>query len=232
MSTPSLVLVGTVHRSGGHRMLLDLLADLRPDTITLEMSRYALAFRICHGPSLLARLETILDTLAAETGRPREELARHPEIEGIRTLLALPFEYTAAAGYAHATAVPIALIDSSLISARKLRRIEGELLSFENVRILVDLPPAATTESAPLARALVHGRADPAIGRAFLAPRRGPEGIGDRDRRMAIEIRRLMSYRKKVVHIGGWVHLVDDEEGETLYSRLKDMRPERMVIEG
>jgi hypothetical protein len=71
-----------------------------------------------------------------------------------------------------------------------------------------------------------------AIRQAFLAGRRGEEGIGRRDRHMAGEIRRLLAARPgRLVHIGGWVHLVADREGETLYSRLEELSPERLILD-
>ncbi len=225
----SLTLIGTVHRGEGQTRLEELLCALRPDHITLEMSPYALSFRMRRSPKLLERLETILERVSRETGRPRDELSIHPQVEAIRTLLALPFEYVAAARYCAATDAPLELIDSSLISARKLRRVERELVTAPNVRILLECAPQETAESARLARAMLHGRIDPAIRRAFLARRRGPEEIGERDRRMAVAIRNRLKDGKRLVHIGGWVHLVEDERKETLYERLRALEPERVL---
>ncbi len=226
----ALTLVGTVHRSGGEALLAELLLRERPEIVTLEMSPYALAFRRGRGPSLLARLDAILDRLAAETHRAPETLRPHPRIEAIRTLVALPFEYTAAAAYAEATGIPVDLIDSSLISARKLRRVERELITLENMRTLLTLEPESPQEDHRLARAMTGEKTDPAIRRAFLATRRGPEAIGERDRRMADAIRRRAAEGRRMVHIGGWIHLMEDEQKETLYERVRDLEPCRVVI--
>lgn len=231
MPKASLTLVGTIHRTGASRELRALLTRLRPDVLTLEMSPYALWWRLERGRLLLKQLDEILDALRAEKGLPAGTLSGHPQVQGIRALLSLPFEYEAASAYAAETGTPLHLIDSSLISARKLRRVERELITTENLRTLLNLPPSPSPEDSSLARALVRQGRDAAVRLAFLAPRRGPEGIGERDRRMAAAIRRHLRAEGHLVHIGGWVHLVEDEQGETLYSRLQDLGPLRVLLD-
>jgi hypothetical protein len=71
-----------------------------------------------------------------------------------------------------------------------------------------------------------------AVRQAFLEGRRGEEGIGPRDRWMAAQIRRLLAPRRgaHLVHVGGWVHLVEDAQGETLYTLLADLAPQRLLL--
>jgi hypothetical protein len=234
---PILTLIGTVHRDReGTVKLRRLLAQLRPLEITLEMSPLALRYRRIHGQSKLLRLERILDRLAAELGRERSHLRNHPAIEDIRSLLALPFEYQAASEYAEEAGIPLSLIDLSEISAIKLKKVESDLITYPNIRVLVNLPetggpPAA--ESSRIARALVLRDPGKAVRRDFLKKRRGVEGIGTRDWHMAQEIRHRLVARpeRHLVHIGGWVHLVEDDLGETLYSRLLDLAPRRILLE-
>jgi hypothetical protein len=229
-----LTLVGTVHREPqGREKLISLLEMLLPDALTLEVSPYAIAFRRRRGPLLLARLETLLDRLAVETGRDPGELAAHQEVAGIRSLLALPFEFQAAADYAAAAGIPLDLLDSSLTSARKLRWVERELLTWDNLRVLVHLPVSSLhKENAATARRMVLGNLGTAVLQAFLAGRRDAEGIGPRDYRLAREIRRRLkgSAGRHLVHIGGWVHLVEDERGKTLFSLLEDLNPQRVLL--
>lgn len=228
-----LTLVGTLHRAPrGRDRLASLLGELQPDVLTLEVSPYAIAFRRRRGPLLLVRLAALLDRLAAETNRPRVELAAHPEVSGIRALLELPFEYQAASAHAAAANIPLELLDSSLVSARKLRRVDRALLTWKNLAVLVTLPTTGATENMTLARKLVWETSDAPLRQAFLEPRRGPEGIGPRDRRMAQKIRRHLENSRggHLVHVGGWLHLVEDERGETLYSLLRDWRPRRILL--
>lgn len=233
----SLTLIGTVHRDhrGGSK-LAQLLAQLRPDEITLEMSPLALSYRQNHGRIQLLRLERILDRLAAELGRERQILRAHPAIADIWTLLAPPFEYQAAASYAKKTRIPLTLIDLSEVSETKLKKVESDLITYRNIRVLVNLPtdgdPPAE-EGYEVARAMVLGNLGEPLLRAFLERRRGREGIGPRDQHMARQIRHRLDARpeRHLVHIGGWVHLVEDAREETLYSRLKDLGPRRLLLE-
>lgn len=235
MTGRRLVLIGTVHRDPlSETHLAGLLETLHPARLTLEMSPAALRFRQTRGVELNARLDALLQRLAAELRRPRETLEHHPEVPGIRRLLALPYEYRVAAAWAQAAAIPLELIDQNEISWRKLRRVERELVTLANLRTLLRLETEATTgeqEDYRLARALVLGNPLPQVVDDFLARRRGEEGIGSRDGAMAATLRRSWAGLEEgcLVHIGGWVHLLDDPRGESLYSRLRDLGPERML---
>ncbi len=232
-----LTLVGTVHRDPRGRAKLErLLAELRPQALTLEMSRLAFSYRQTHARRLRRRLAAILAGLAAELGRDLAELRSQPAIADIRTLLEMPFEHLAAAAYARGTGIPLELIDSSEISAIKLKRVEGELITRRNLRVLVDLPEGAEKtagEGFGTARLLVYGQLDETVRQAFLERHRGSEGIGRRDDWMAGEIRRRLHARPDLhlVHIGGWLHLVEDNQGETLFSRLQDLGPRRILLD-
>jgi pheromone shutdown protein TraB len=236
LAAPSVTLIGTVHRDPrGEQKLRLLLERLRPDLLTLEMSEKALAYRQGEARHQLLRLDRILARLAAERGREAGELQSRGAIADIRTLLALPFEYRAAAAYAEAAGIPLRLIDLSEISTAKLRRVEADLITYRNVRVLVDLPEGSERSPAEgygTARSLTLGGAGEAVRQAFLQGRRGEEGIGPRDRHMEQEIRRLLAARAgRLVHVGGWVHLVEDGRGETLFSRLADLEPQRLLLE-
>lgn len=236
-SRPRLTLIGTVHRDpAGESRLAALLDELRPDFITLEMSPAARDYRQRQGQMLLQRLDFILDRLAGETDTPRATLAAHPAIEGIRTLLALPYEYRAAHAYATSANIPLELIDLSEVSLHKLRRIENSLITYRNLKTLVTLPVAPDeprNEGYATARALLD-RPSASLCSSFLAGCRGLEGVGPRDRHLGEELRnRLASGRARhLVHIGGWVHLIDDPHGETLFALLRDAAPHRVLLDG
>jgi len=213
-----------------------LLETLQPEYLTVEMSPAALRYRQNRGNLLLGQLDSILDELAEEFGLPRAELNKHPRVTGITTLLALPFEYRAAADYGRKKATPLALIDDSAISTRKLKTVERELITRRNLRVLLGLPPTEgeqKNEGYHTAKKLMFGPFDPLHCRAYLQGRRGAEGIGDRDQSMAGKIRRLVESGKinHLVHIGGWVHLIEDPLGETLFSRLEDLKPRRLLLD-
>lgn len=233
---PRLTLIGTVHRDPrGAERLLSLLRRLHPDLITLEMSEKAFAYRQSEARRLLLRLDRILERLAGELPADLQKLQAHPAVADILTLLALPFEYQAAAAYAAEAAVPLHLIDRSDVSAAKLRRVERELVTYRNLKILVSLPAGAEKsdfEGYGRAHAMITHDPGDAVRLAFLEGRRGEEGLGSRDRWMAEQIRRLLAARRDghLVHVGGWVHLVEDARGETLYSLLADLAPQRLLL--
>jgi len=55
--------------------------------------------------------------------------------------------------------------------------------------------------------------------------------VGERDTFMANNIRELAkSTDGKLVHVGGGFHFVEDAEGITLYSKLKDLNPTRSTL--
>lgn len=230
-----LTLVGVVHQDpAGEERLTALLQRLAPDRLTLEVSPAAVEYRQTHGSLLLQRLDRILEALPKSSGRSFAELNAHPAVRSIRTLLSLPFEYQAARRWSTGRNVPLELIDSSEISLAKLRRIERSLITYRNLGTLVSLSPGEPplrSEGYPAAKAMLSGAS---IGQreAFLAGCRGSEGVGPRDRQMAALIReRLLLHGGHLVHVGGWVHMVDDPRGETLYSALADLAPERLLLD-
>jgi pheromone shutdown protein TraB len=233
---PRLTLIGTVHRDPrGAERLQSLLRSLHPDLITLEMSEKALAYRLGDARRQLLRIDRLLVRLARELPIEPVKLQAHPAVADIRTLLALPFEYQAAAAYAAGGEVPLHLIDRSDISAAKLQRVERELITYRNLKILVSLPVGAEKsdfEGYGRAHAMITRDPGETVRQAFLAGRRGEEGIGGRDRWMAAQIRRLLAARRggHLVHVGGWVHLIEDARGETLYSLLADLEPQRLLL--
>lgn len=237
MTDHRLTLIGTVHRDRhGESKLRRLLNELRPGEITLEMSPAALSYRQHHARAQLLRLERILDRLAAELGRDRQALQAHPSVADIWALLAPPFEYRSAAAYAEAAGIPLSLVDLSEVSAAKLKKVESDLITYRNLKVLVGLPAESETtaeEGYAVARSMVLGNAGRAVRRSFLEKRRGREGVGPRDAWMAEEIRRRLNAhpQRRLAHIGGWVHLVEDDGGETLYSRLQDLAPRRLLLE-
>ncbi|PNU20375.1 hypothetical protein C2E25_07365 [Geothermobacter hydrogeniphilus] len=231
-----LFLIGTVHRDRyGEERLSRILEQLRPGLVTVEMSPYARDYRTGQTRPQLLRLERILKRLAKELGCPLQQLNRHPAIADIRGLLALPFEYRAARAYADADGADLKLVDLSEVSIPKLRQVETGLISYRNLKILVRRPtgvPPSGNEGYAGARQLLAEDAPESLRRTFLRNRRGTEGIGPRDAAMAEKIVELLQRRpeQRLVHIGGWVHLIDDPQQQTLYSHLAAWRPQRLLL--
>lgn len=233
---PKLTLVGTVHRDPlGHQRLSTLLEQLQPDLLTLEMSRYALHYRNIRGRAQLLRLERILERLAADIDRPLPELMTCQAVSDIYKLLALPYEYRAAREYADQRRCRLELIDLAKVSLLKLKRVESGLISYRNLKILTALSEdilSQRLETYRTAQSLLLDDPEASVCAAFLHQRRGTEGVGPRDRAMAEQIRRLLQGipGRHLVHIGGWVHLLTDPRGETLFSRLGEFSPNRRLL--
>ena len=229
-----MTLIGTVHHDPrSAASLAALLAELQPDCLTVEISPDVVLYRQTHGVLLLRKLGMILERLA---GAPALALspAEHPDIKTIRTILGMPYEFSVACTYARQGGIKVQAIDQSDSSLAKLRPVEERLISLRHLKKIISSPKAAppdNTHRFELARQLI---ASPAaqLRSAFLQGCRGEEGIGPRDRHLAEKIRTLArSQAGHLVHIGGWVHLLDDPAGETLYSLLADLRPRRILLD-
>jgi len=231
-----LFLIGTVHRDPrGEERLRLMLERLRPALLTVEMSPYAYNYRRLHSRPQLLRLERIIERLAKELGCPLERLDRHPAVVGIRDLLELPFEYRAAKAYAENSGAALELVDLSEVSAPKLRRVETGLITYQNLKVLLRQPTEVTetgNEDYAAARQFLHPEASEMLRRSFLSGKRGSEGIGSRDAAMASAIEGLLQRwpERRLAHIGGWVHMVDDPQQQTLYSRLSAWQPVRRLL--
>lgn len=235
LSSPGpLILIGTVHQDcAGEGRLLSVLEQIEPSVVTLELSPTSLHYRQQHGALLRRRLERIVMRLAAGSSEELERIMLHPAIQDIHRLLEIPFEHRAAEAYTRPRGVPLELIDLPQVAEQKVRRIQDELITLHNLRMLLGVPmPALRKEDYSEAVALIERETSPSFRRAFLLGRRGEEGIGPRDRSMAEVIRKCCRERsdRPLVHIGGWVHLIDDPDGETLYSLLADLQPLRMLL--
>ena len=232
MST--ITLIGTVHHDPRSAApLADLLAQLQPDRLTVEIAPEVVLYRQTHGVLLLRKLGMIVERL---TGAPTvaPPLAEHHGIKTIRTLLGLPYEFRVARSYARQRGIEVQAIDRSDSSLAKLRPVEEHLISLRHLKKIISSPKAAPADNPArryeLARQLLASP-DDKLRSAFLHGCRGEEGIGPRDRHLAEKIRSLgKNHPGHLVHIGGWVHLLDDPAGETLYSLLADLQPRRILL--
>ena len=236
LTTPgsSLTLIGTVHHDPHSAApLAGLLEQLQPDRLTVEISPEVVAYRQTHGLLLLRKLGMILERLIGPSVST-SMLAEHPAIVAIRNLLALPYEFRVACAYAREKGIEVQAIDQSDISLTKLRQVEEKLISLHHLKRLVSSPggtPPGNAHRYKLARQFLTSP-DAGLRRAFLQGCRGEEGIGPRDRHLAEKIRLLLQNQPgHLVHIGGWVHLLDDPGGETLYALLSDLHPRRLILD-
>jgi hypothetical protein len=218
----SLTLIGTVHGDPqGPARARKLLHLLRPDLVTVEISPFSLLYRTQHG----ARWQRQLDLALTELP---DGAALHLAIRRLAAQVALPFEVRAARDYGRTGGVPWRPLDLGFLSRRHLPRYGPELLNPANLLALLDTPDGSLED-------FVAGefrRARQAVARA---PRRpfspGAPETRRRQRFLARRLRGLASPPHRVVHLGGWEHLVDWQDSPGLWGDLADLKPQRLLLD-
>jgi len=228
-----LSLLGTIHRDprGAVKLYRSLRAH-RPDVVTVEVSPYALEFRRGCGPALRARLARHCARLAQELNLAFEEVREHPAIVMLRAALRLPFEHVASERWARNHGARCLAIDDSERSRRYLALLEGEALTFENLRALLSEPDSATLGERVIEQELLarqYLRQPGMFDYHYSAEARAD--LAARDRAMAEQIRALLEAdpEARLVHVCGWEHLVRSEAVETIAVQLADLEPARQL---
>jgi len=218
----SLILIGTVHGDPrGQARAGKLLRHLRPELVTIEISSFSLNYRLRHGGRWQRQLAAALAELPAGA-------ERHLAIQRLAAQVALPFEVRAACEYSRRVDVPWRPLDLGFLSRRHLPRYATELLSPANLEALLATPEGELED-------FVAGE----FRRARLAwagaPRRrvfpdAPE-TRRRDHFLARRLRAQVSRHRRVVHLGGWEHLVAWEDAPGLWRDLADLKPRRVLLD-
>jgi len=227
------VLVGTVHRDPeGQDKLLSILHEEDPVYITLEMSPYAVRFRRRKRLVLRNRVCCILGDLVREglALTSRDPLS-HPAVRNVLSAVDFPYEYMAVSLFSRSNHVPFRCIDRSDFSKKKISRLERELISRENLQTLIGLNPHEIYRQIKQQYTLAFM----ALGRGQNAVYRPQNGrtMSKRDRFMAWKIREVLDSTPchKLVHVGGWEHLIDYGSQETLFTLLSDLHPQRRLLD-
>ena len=197
------------------------MAYLSPDMVTVEISPFSLRYRLKHGPGWQRQLTQVLAQLPAAA-------ARHLAIQRLAAQVALPFEVKAARDYHRATAVPWRPLDLGSLARRHLPHYGSELLSPANLRALLATTDGTLAEFV----AAEFNRARRALARS---PRRpltsGTPEMMRRERFLARRLRTLTFRYRRVVHLGGWEHLVDWQDEPSLWNDLADAQPRRLLLD-
>jgi hypothetical protein len=221
--SPGLILVGTVHGDPrGWERAVRLLDWLRPELITVEISRFSLRYRARQGKHWQRLLARGLKELPAGA-------ADHPAIRRVMALVALPFEVRAARDWGRRHGVPWRPLDLGGTARRHLPRYAGELLAPDNLRALL----------ASEADGSLEGFVAREFRRARLAYRRSPRRLplaaeaeaGRRERFLARRLRRLAGGGGRLVHLGGWQHLAPWQDESGLWQLLADLKPGRLLLD-
>jgi hypothetical protein len=218
---PEILLVGTVHRDPeGYGKLLSILDEEDPDLLTLEMSPYAVWFRREKRVALRRRLSHILEELAREAPpRPYRDPFSHSAIRNILAIIEFPYEYEAASTFSRSRDIPFHCIDRSDYSRERISRIERELITKKNLRMLIRLGPDDVCRRISQEYFLASMAIDGDLGSTYCIQDR--RELSMRDRFMARRIRGLLDVWRcrKLVHIGGWKHLLNHKKKrDTLYA--------------
>lgn len=218
----NLILIGTVHGDPrGYARAMKLLAHLRPGLVTVEVSPFSLRYRQQHGTRWQQQLATALAQLPAGA-------ARHLAIRRLAAQVALPFEVRAARDYRGHAGVPWRALDLGFLSRRHLPRYGPELLSPANLKALLATPDGSLEDSVAAefhrARLAMAG-----VPRRPFSPG-APETLR-RESFLARRLRGLASEDRRVVHLGGWEHLVDWQDSPGLWRDVADLKPRRVLLD-
>ena len=142
--------------------------------------------------------------------------------------MALPFEVRAARDYSRRVNIPWRPLDLGFLSRRHLPRYATELLSPANLEALL------ATANGEL-QDFVAGEFRRARQALAGAPRRRifpslPE-TWRRERFLVRRLRALVTRHRRVVHLGGWEHLVAWEDSPGLWCDLADLKPQRVLLD-
>ena len=218
----SLILIGTVHGDPrGQARAGKLLHHLRPDLVTVEISPFSLGYRLKHGRGWQRQLAAALAELPAGA-------ECHLAIRRLAAQVALPFEVRAAGDYSRRVNVPWRPLDLGFLSRRHLPRYATELLSPANLEALLATADGELEDfvAGQFCRAR-QAWAGPPRRRIFPDV---PETLR-RERFLARRLRRLVSRHRRVVHLGGWEHLVEWKDSPGLWPDLADLKCRRVLLD-
>jgi len=191
-------MLGIIHRDRRNPDIIrQWLEKLKPDVITVEVSRYSLDFRHNAGKMYREKLDGICSCLSAEGYGPA-----NPCFEDLYAFLETPPEFTAADDYHRRNNAFVYPVDMDLFSFLKLRSV-GELINGENLRkALAGASENIGTTERVLADLFFH---------KGVAAFSYDEEMAIRDRSIChkIGILRKRHGDARFVHIAGWRHLRD-----------------------
>jgi hypothetical protein len=222
-ASTNLILLATVHGDpAGYGRARRIFEQLQPEVITVEISPFSVRYREQALQGWRRQLAEALKTLPPEAGK---SLA----VARVAAQAELPFEYRAARDWGKLHQVMIKLLDAGKVARNHLPRYTDELLSPDNLRVLSENAASGTLEEfvagefrrARLAR---EGKLRP-------LPRPVASDNKSRERLWAKRLKELAASGKRVVHLGGWEHLVPWEGGGGLTELLTGLKPCVMLLD-
>ena len=228
-----LLLIGGVHRDPqGAVKLGKLLAEERPVSLAVEISPYGLFYRRKNSRHLRRRLIRRAKRLADKLKVSWREWG---QINALEMQLAVPFEYRMAQKYCRDTGAALACIDSSLWSKGWINEHWQQLLSRENLKVLLECPPAALAEEVEreykIAAHLLNNE-EQFLASAFLRVWSADRLWQQREMELAQTLEETYArvQEGRIAYVGGWQHLLRPGSGGTLYDRVKHLQPRRILL--
>jgi hypothetical protein len=228
-----LLLIGAVHRDPqGAVKLGKLLTEERPVSLAVEISPYGLFYRRKNSRHLRRRLIRRAKRLADKLEVSWRDWG---QVNALEIQLAVPFEYRIAQKYCRDTGAALACIDSSLWSKGWIDEHWQQLLSSENLEVLLKCPPATFAEEVEreykMAAHLLN-KEEQFLASAFVRVWSGDPLWQQREMELAQALEETYArvQEGRVAYVGGWQHLLRPSSGGTLYDRVKHLQPRRILL--
>ncbi len=222
-SNCQLYLLATVHADpAGYARAWRFFEQVRPEVISVEISPFSVRYRQRAGKRWQRRLSEALRSLPPDAS---QKLA----VARVAAQMELPFEYRVARDWGKAHQTPVKLLDAGAVARVNLPRYAAELLSAENLRLLWDSEAIGTLEdfvAEEFRRARLAWE-----GKLRKPPRCIDQRDGQRERLWARRLKRLLAKGRRVMHLGGWEHLVPWPGGGGLSHLLADQKPCIMLLD-
>lgn len=221
-----IILVGVVHGDPeGYDKLHRLLERVRPRLISVELSQYSRKYRCRRQAQWQRQFKSSRRLLPPE-------LRQHLALQKVAAQIAFPFEARAAEAYAKKQGVPWRAIDLNSISREHLPHYETELLTLDNLRQLTSTPDNDwqdyISQEYCRARRILQGSWSKLIYPESAIP---ASQATLREKVMAHRVARLAREWSKIIHVGGWEHLLMSQERQTMADFLAHWRPKLLLLD-
>lgn len=223
---PDITLVGVVHGDPeGYDKLKELFRRLRPLGISVEISEYSRRYRRHHQAQWQRQFESARQVLPPE-------VRNHLALQKLAAQIAFPFEAKAAAAYAREHGLTWRAIDLNSIAREHLPCYATQLLSPDNLRQLITTPDGDWQDY--IRREYCRARR---ISPACQALTLHPAGMASapqatlREKVLAHRVVLLAKEWSKIVHVGGWEHMLRSGESRTMADFLAPWRPEVILLD-
>jgi len=228
-----LILIGTVHRDpDGAARLKRLLAREGPAAVAVEVSPYGLYYRRRNGRRLRRRLMRKVRRAAKAMKVSWWEWG---QIHAIWAQLAVPFEYRSGLTYCRERGAALTCLDSSQWSKTWIDTQWQQLLSLDNFTSLLQQIPENLGQEVKkgyqLAATLLNAGEQFPIS-AFVRSWSADPCWQQREAELARRLQRLYGQlpRGRLAYVGGWQHLLGPNAGGTVYERLAQLKPRRILL--